>query len=51
MSEVAEFSAIETLRDGRRVEIRALRHEDRNGLEGSRQPRQRSSPSAAVSFR
>ncbi len=33
MSEAAEFSAIETLRDGRRVEIRALRHEDRNGLE------------------
>jgi len=33
MSEVAKFSAIETLRDGRRVEIRALRHEDRNGLE------------------
>ena len=33
MSEVAKFSAIETLRDGRRVEIRALRHEDRTGLE------------------
>ena len=33
MSDVARFSAIETLRDGRRVEIRALRHEDRNGLE------------------
>jgi len=33
MSEVAKFSAIETLRDGRRVEIRSLRHEDRNGLE------------------
>jgi len=33
MSDVAGFSAIETLRDGRRVEIRALRHEDRAGLE------------------
>jgi RimJ/RimL family protein N-acetyltransferase len=33
MSAVARFSAIETLRDGRRVEIRALRHEDRIGLE------------------
>jgi RimJ/RimL family protein N-acetyltransferase len=33
MSEVAKFSATETLRDGRRVEIRALRHEDRTGLE------------------
>ena len=33
MSEIAKFSAIETLRDGRRVEIRALRHEDRTGLE------------------
>jgi RimJ/RimL family protein N-acetyltransferase len=32
MSEVAQFSAIETLRDGRRVEIRALRHEDRDGF-------------------
>lgn len=30
---VATFSAVETLRDGRRVEIRALRHEDRYGLE------------------
>ena len=29
----ARFSAAESLRDGRRVEIRALRHEDRNGLE------------------
>jgi RimJ/RimL family protein N-acetyltransferase len=33
MREVAKFSTIETLRNGRRVEIRALRHEDRNGLE------------------
>jgi len=33
MSEIAKFSATETLRDGRRVEIRALRHEDRTGLE------------------
>jgi RimJ/RimL family protein N-acetyltransferase len=33
MSDVARFSAIETLRDGRRVEIRALRHQDRIGLE------------------
>jgi RimJ/RimL family protein N-acetyltransferase len=33
MPEVAKFSTIETMRDGRRVEIRALRHEDRNGLE------------------
>jgi len=33
MPEVATFSAVETLRDGRRVEIRALRHEDRYGLE------------------
>ena len=33
MQEVAKFSTIETMRDGRRVEIRALRHEDRNGLE------------------
>ena len=29
----AKFSRTESLRDGRRVEIRALRHEDRNGLE------------------
>src|SRR4030088_1923089 len=35
MSEVAKFSATETLRDGRRVEIRALRHEDRTGLAGA----------------
>jgi hypothetical protein len=28
-----EPSWVETLRDGRRVEIRALRHEDRDGLE------------------
>jgi GNAT superfamily N-acetyltransferase len=33
MPEVVKFSSVETLRDGRRVEIRALRHEDRNGLE------------------
>jgi hypothetical protein len=33
MPKAAEFSAIESLPDGRRVEIRALRHEDRNGLE------------------
>jgi RimJ/RimL family protein N-acetyltransferase len=33
MPKAAKFSAIETLRDGRRVEIRALRHEDRAGLE------------------
>src|SRR5258707_5896944 len=33
MPEVVKFSSVESLRDGRRVEIRALRHEDRNGLE------------------
>jgi RimJ/RimL family protein N-acetyltransferase len=33
MPEVVKFSSVETLRDGRRVEIRALRREDRNGLE------------------
>jgi GNAT superfamily N-acetyltransferase len=33
MPEAVKFSSVETLRDGRRVEIRALRHEDRNGLE------------------
>jgi RimJ/RimL family protein N-acetyltransferase len=33
MPKAAKFSAVEPLRDGRRVEIRALRHEDRNGLE------------------
>jgi RimJ/RimL family protein N-acetyltransferase len=33
MSEAANFSSVEALRDGRRVEIRALRHEDRSGLE------------------
>jgi GNAT superfamily N-acetyltransferase len=33
MSDAARYSAIETLRDGRRVEIRALRPEDRSGLE------------------
>ena len=32
MMEPAEYSAIETLRDGRRLEIRALRPEDRAGL-------------------
>src|SRR5687767_1612306 len=32
MIEAAKYSAIETLRDGRRVEIRALRPEDRDGL-------------------
>ena len=33
MPKAAKFSSVESLRDGRRVEIRALRHEDRNGLE------------------
>ncbi|WP_455274192.1 N-acetyltransferase family protein [Rhizobium herbae] len=33
MKEAAKYSAIEVLRDGRRVEIRALRPEDRSGLE------------------
>ena len=33
MSDAARHSAIETLRDGRRVEIRALRPDDREGLE------------------
>lgn len=33
MTEAALYSAIEVLRDGRRVEIRALRPEDRSGLE------------------
>lgn len=33
MSDAASHSAIETLRDGRRVEIRALRPDDRSGLE------------------
>jgi RimJ/RimL family protein N-acetyltransferase len=33
MPEVVNFSSVEALRDGRRVEIRALRHEDCNGLE------------------
>ena len=33
MPEVVKFSSVETLRDGRRIEIRALRHEDRKGLE------------------
>src|SRR3954467_92692 len=32
MSETAEYSVIETLRNGRRVEIRALRPDDRAGL-------------------
>jgi RimJ/RimL family protein N-acetyltransferase len=32
MPEAASFSSIETLRDGRRVEIRALRPEDGKGL-------------------
>ena len=32
MSEAAEYSVIETLRNGRRVEIRALQPEDRAGL-------------------
>jgi RimJ/RimL family protein N-acetyltransferase len=32
MMEVAKYSAIETLRSGRRVEVRALRPEDRNDL-------------------
>jgi ribosomal protein S18 acetylase RimI-like enzyme len=32
MSETAEYSAVELLRDGRRVEIRALRPDDRDGL-------------------
>ena len=31
--DAAAYSAIETLRDGRRVEIRALRPDDRSGLE------------------
>jgi RimJ/RimL family protein N-acetyltransferase len=35
MPEASRFSSVETLRDGRRVEIRALRHEDRNGLEAA----------------
>ena len=33
MSDAPRYSAIETLRDGRRVEIRALRPDDRSGLE------------------
>ena len=32
MADVARYSAIETLRNGRRVEIRALRPEDRAGM-------------------
>jgi RimJ/RimL family protein N-acetyltransferase len=32
MLEVAKYSALELLRDGRRVEIRALRHSDRDDL-------------------
>jgi len=32
MIDAARYSAIETLRDGRRVEIRALRPEDRSAL-------------------
>jgi GNAT superfamily N-acetyltransferase len=32
MSDATNYSAIEALRDGRRVEIRALRHDDRDGL-------------------
>ena len=32
MSEAAEHSAIEALRDGRRIEIRALKPEDRDGM-------------------
>ncbi|MGO9701398.1 MAG: N-acetyltransferase family protein [Xanthobacteraceae bacterium] len=32
MSNVAEYSSPETLRNGRRVEIRALRPEDRDGM-------------------
>src|SRR5215813_4836481 len=32
MSEAANYSAFDTLRDGRRVEIRALRPDDRAGL-------------------
>ena len=32
MLEVAKYSAFELLRDGRRVEIRALRHSDRDDL-------------------
>jgi len=32
MSEAAKYSAVEALRDGRRVEIRALRPEDRDEL-------------------
>jgi RimJ/RimL family protein N-acetyltransferase len=33
MSEAVKFSSVETLRDGRRVEIRAVRPEDAKGLE------------------
>ena len=32
MSEAAKYLAIEALRDGRRIEIRALRPEDRDGM-------------------
>ena len=32
MSEVAKFSAVQMLRDGRQVEIRAIRSEDRDGF-------------------
>jgi RimJ/RimL family protein N-acetyltransferase len=35
MSEAATYSALETLRDGRRLEIRALRPEDRADLEAA----------------
>jgi hypothetical protein len=32
MLEVAKFSAVHKLRDGRQVEIRAIRREDRDGF-------------------
>ena len=32
MFDAANYSAIETLRDGRTVEIRALRSQDREGM-------------------
>ena len=47
MSGASEYSAVEPLRDGRRVEIRALKPDDREG--SSRRSAAPASPSTAVS--
>ena len=51
MTEAGSYSAIEALRDGRRVEIRAVRPSDRDGLVEATSRCQRGIPSPPIFFR